>query len=58
VLQSAFDKASIAVNGESFIKSTTPSKHSAAHALRGLLKKSSSMLPRFGVTRYAFNVAP
>jgi len=53
VLQSAFDKASIAVNGEPFIKSTTPSKRSAAHA-----KKSSSVLPRFDVTRYAFNVAP
>jgi len=53
-----FDKASIAVNGKSFIKSTTPSKRSAAHALRGLLKKSSSVLPRFDVTRYAFNVAP
>ncbi|MBU2037795.1 MAG: hypothetical protein KKH95_01530 [Gammaproteobacteria bacterium] len=58
MLQSVFDKASVEVNGESFIKSTTPSKRSAVHALWGLLKKPSPVLPRFGVTRYAFNVAP
>ncbi|MCB2386825.1 hypothetical protein, partial [Thalassolituus alkanivorans] len=50
--------ASIAVNGESFIKSTTPSKRSAAHALRGLLKKSGSLLSRFDVTHDAFNIVP
>ncbi|MCD8530854.1 MAG: hypothetical protein LRY66_05710 [Saccharospirillaceae bacterium] len=48
--------ASIAVIGETFIKPTTSSKRSAAHALWGLLKKSSSVLPRFDVTRYAFDL--
>jgi|GEM_PF-6416101 len=40
VLQSAGDKAAIEMNGESFIKSTTPSKRSVACVLRGLLKRA------------------
>ncbi len=37
---------------------TTPLKRSAAHALRGLLKTSSPLLPRFDVTHDAFNIVP
>ena len=53
-----FDKASTEVNGGSLTKSTTPLKRSAARALRDFLKKSISVLLLFGVTRYAFKVAP
>lgn len=49
-----FGKASIEVNGKSFMRSTTQLKRSAASALRGLLEKTSLVLPLLGVTSYAW----
>lgn len=46
------------MNGEPFNKSAILSKRPSAHTLRDLLKKSSSALLRFDVTRNAFKVVP
>jgi hypothetical protein len=52
VLQSAFGKATIEMNDESFMRSATPAKRSAARALRVVTKNTSFVLQLLDVASH------